>query len=442
VVTTMLLVGMVWALVRGWQVTLAGVAIAPVFAAAMMAQNIAVSKFEVKNKRAREEIARRYYEAVNNVRAIRSMALESVFARRFDESLESAMSTGVQGAFVAGLGFGVANSLVYLAQALLFYVGAVLMAHGTYSYQQLLEVLNLVTFSVCIAAQLLTFVPKIAKAKQAAADFGQILELSIETTESRGSQRFPIHGDVSFEHVSFSYAQRPDVPVLNDMSGTIRTGECVAIVGASGSGKSTMGTLLQRLYEPTAGRITVGGHNIKDSDCHWLRHHVAVVSQTPALFDSTIADNISYGCEPGSISHQDIERAARDAHLHDFIMSLPKGYDTLIGEKASLLSGGQAQRLQIARALVNGRASILIFDECTSALDSTNQAAVMSTINQVKTGRTSIVITHKLAVMQMCDRILVVDGGRLMEDGTYDQLIQQQGTFFNLANAGEWAEVE
>ena len=335
------------------------------------------------------------------------------------------------------------------------------MARGTYSYQQLLEVLNLVTFSVSIASQLLAFgvfsivsfdcgfnltclsvVPKIAKAKQAAADFGKILELGTQTTESRGSQRFPINGDVSFEHVSFSYAQRPDAPVLNDMSGTIRNGECVAIVGASGSGKSTMGSLLQRLYEPTTGRITVGGHNIRDADSHWLREQVAVVSQIPALFDCTIAENIAYGCEAGGVSHEDIERAARDAHLHDFIMSLPKGYDTMIGEKASLLSGGQAQRLQIARALVNGRASILIFDECTSALDATNQAAVMTTINQVKTGRTSIIITHKPAVMQMCNRILVVDSGRLVEDGTYDQLIQRRGTFFKLARAGEWAEVE
>jgi len=216
----------------------------------------------------------------------------------------------------------------------------------------------------------------------------------------------------------------------------------VAVVGTSGSGKSTTAALLQRLYEPTAGRITIGGFNIADMDIKWLREHVAIVSQTPQLFDATIAENIAYGCDAENVPYELIQRAARDAHLHDFILSLPKGYDTTIGENASLLSGGQAQRLSIARALFNGRANIMIFDECTSALDPANAAAVMQTIMDIKHNRTCILITHKDRVMRMCDRILVVDEGLIAEEGTYDALMQRRGKFFQLASAREWADLD
>jgi ATP-binding cassette subfamily B (MDR/TAP) protein 1 len=254
--------------------------------------------------------------------------------------------------------------------------------------------------------------------------------------------RFPVKGDITLEDVHFSYATRPDAPVLRGVNGVIKQGECVAIVGASGCGKSTIGSLLQRLYEPSAGRLTIGGFNIADADVAWLRDHVAVVSQHPMLFDTSIAENITYGSEPGRFSREDIRRAAQAANLDDFIQTLPNGYETTIGEKAALLSGGQAQRLQIARALVNGRAQIMVFDECTSSLDPANQAAVMHTITSVKEGRTTLLITHKVPVMQMCDRILVVDGGRIVEEGTFDELIQKRGTFHQLAGAGEWASLD
>lgn len=211
--------------------------------------------------------------------------------------------------------------------------------------------------------------------------------------------------------------------------------ECVAIVGASGCGKSTVASLLQRLYEPTSGRITIGWTNVDAMDAKHLREHVAVVSQNPNLFDATIAENISYGSE--SITMDQVHRAAKAAHVHDFILSLPKGYDTMVGENASLISGGQAQRLQIARALARP-SKILILDECTSALDSENQAAVIKTIQSASIGRTTLMITHKLPIMQMCDRILVMHEGAVAEEGTYDDLMRQNGVFAQLARGGEW----
>lgn len=236
--------------------------------------------------------------------------------------------------------------------------------------------------------------------------------------------------------MSFSYPERPDVPVLKKFSIDIKEGESVAIVGPSGSGKSTVANLLQRLYEPTSGTVSVGPWSLDGVDVRHLRNHVSVVSQNPHLFDATVSENIAYGTE--GLPHSDIERAAIVANVHEFVESLPQGYNTMVGENAALISGGQAQRLQIARSFVRP-ATVLILDECTSALDSANQAAVLTTVLGAKAGRTTIMITHKLPVMRMCDRILVVHEGTIAEQGTYEELIAKRGVFAQLASGGEWS---
>ncbi|KAF8331212.1 P-loop containing nucleoside triphosphate hydrolase protein [Amanita rubescens] len=435
VVSAMLGVGMIWALVSGWQLTLAGVAIAPVFAGVMAIQSILIARCELRNKRAREEVAQCYYDAISNIRAIRSMSLESAFKARFEDAANVALVTGLRGAMVEGCAQGVASGLIYLAEALLFYVGAVLVAKGSYTYLRMVEVLNLVVFSVTIGSQLMAFTQKIEKSIQAAGDFDKLLKLSSHTEESRGVLRPAVTGPVDFANVGFAYTERAAVPVLKDISLRVMTGECVAIVGPSGSGKSTIAALLQRLYEPQFGVITLGGIPLHTINVEHLREHVSVVSQNPNLFDASIAENIRYG--NNLISDADIEKAAKAAHVHEFIMSLPEGYNTLVGENAALISGGQAQRIQIARALARP-ASILILDECTSALDPTNQAAVLETIRDAKRGRTTIMITHKMTVMQMCDRIILVDGGQVKEEGTYKELMELRGHFATLAKGGEW----
>ncbi|KAI0827383.1 P-loop containing nucleoside triphosphate hydrolase protein [Trametes gibbosa] len=435
VVLAMLGVGLIWALVRGWQLTLVGFAIAPVFAVSMALQSSLVAKCEVRNKRAREEVAKQYYDAISNVRAIRSMGFEDAFREKFDVAVDEALTTGVRGAFVEGCTYGVASALIYLAEALLFYVGAVLIANGTYSYLQMIQTLQLVVFSVSIGSQLMAFTHRIAKSLRATRDFHRLLKLSTLTDESRGILRPDIAGAVSFNNVSFSYPERPDVPVLKDLSVEIAENECVAIVGSSGSGKSTMAALLQRLYEPASGCISVGPHALRSTEVHHLRDHVSVVSQQPNLFDASIAENIAYGNK--TLSLADIQRAAQAANVHDFIESLPKGYETAVGENAALISGGQAQRLQIARALARP-ARILILDECTSALDAANQAAVMETLRHARVGRTTVVVTHKLQMMRMCDRIVVLHDGVVAEQGTYEQLMERRGVFAQLASGGEW----
>lgn len=268
-------------------------------------------------------------------------------------------------------------------------------------------------------------------------DFVRLLSLKTDNTEeSQGAHKFRVQGSIRFHSVSFAYPTRSDVTVLKDLNFKIKPDECVALVGASGSGKSTIAALLQRLYEPTTGYISINGHRLHNSDVVWLREHMAVVSQHPYLFDATIEENIGYG---GStiFPRSEIERAAKEANIHDFIMSLPNGYDTYVGENASLISGGQAQRISIARALVRP-SKILILDEATSALDAENQREVMKTIQHAKNGRTTILVTHKLPMMKMADRIVVMAEGCIAEEGTYDELMKRHGVFYGLATAGEW----
>ena len=386
------------------------------------------------------------------MRSIRAMAFERFFEHSFEKSVQNAHAAGIKGAFVEGCTHGVASSLIYLSEAVLFYVGAIFVARGTYSYAQMVEVLNLIVFTISLGSQLMGFSPwfprlvfwsfidsflaqHIATSVQATRDFHRLMQLSTNTQESHGSACPPIRGSITLNKVSFAYPERPDVPVLKNVSLKVREGECVAIVGASGSGKSTIAALLQRLYEPTSGSISIGPNKLGSIDVNYLRDHVAVVSQNPNLFDAPISENIAYGCR--ALSQTQIEEAAECAHVHDFIMSLPEGYETAVGENASLISGGQAQRIQIARALVRP-AKILILDECTSALDPTNQAAVLETIKDAKVGRTTVMVTHKIAAMKTCDRILVVHDGAIAETGTFDELMDRKGVFAQLASGGEW----
>jgi ATP-binding cassette, subfamily B (MDR/TAP), member 1 len=322
----------------------------------------------------------------------------------------------------------------------------------------MVQVLTLLVFSVSIAAQMMVFgkqstfqfhiyseiyhaavVDQIAKSAQAARDMHKVLGLPTDTQESQGSLYPTIRGRVTFRNVTFAYPQRPEVPVLKDVSFDFKEGQSVAIVGSSGSGKSTIAALLQRLYEPSDGTILVGNTDIAATDVTWLREHVSVVSQKPDLFDTTIHENIAYGASEFPFAQ--VRRAAKAAKVHEFVMSLPKDYNTCVGENASLISGGQAQRLQIARALVRP-CNILILDECTSSLDGANQAAVVETIQRVKVGRTTVLITHKLPLMHMCDHILVMHEGAVVEQGSYQTLMNQRGTFFNFANAGKWTSTE
>jgi ATP-binding cassette subfamily B protein len=230
-------------------------------------------------------------------------------------------------------------------------------------------------------------------------------------------------GEIRFEHVTFLYGGH-DTPLYHDFSVCIRPGERVGLVGQSGSGKTTLVKLIQRLYDVQAGRITIDGQNIARVQQASLRAQIAIVQQDPVLFHRTLAENIAYA-RPGA-TRAEIESAARLASAHDFIAALPKGYDTVVGERGVKLSGGERQRVAIARAFL-ADAPILILDEATSSLDSESEALIQQAMERLMAGRTTLVVAHRLSTVRAMDRLLVMERGRIIEEGSHEQLAQRPG---------------
>ncbi len=240
----------------------------------------------------------------------------------------------------------------------------------------------------------------------------------------------PPLGTVAFEAVDFAYGTRDDEPVLDQVSFAVGRGETVALVGASGAGKSTIFALVQRFYDVTGGRILVDGLDVRDVEPTELRRRFAYVEQEPTIFAGTVADNIRFGRPEASVA--EIEAAARAALVHDYVVELPNGYDTIVGERGVMLSGGQKQRLAIARALIKD-APILLLDEATSALDAQSERLVQVALERLMRGRTTLVIAHRLATIRDADRILVLEKGRVIDQGTHDQLVRKGGKYAELA---------
>jgi subfamily B ATP-binding cassette protein HlyB/CyaB len=238
----------------------------------------------------------------------------------------------------------------------------------------------------------------------------------------------PIRGQVTFEHVSFRY--RIDASqVLHDISLSVSPGQVIGVVGSSGSGKSTFAKLIQRLYVPESGRVLIDGVDLTMVDLAWLRRQIGVVLQENVLFNCSVRDNIALA-DP-TISMQHVIAAASLAGAHEFILELPEGYDTFVGERGSSLSGGQKQRIAIARTLITNP-RILIFDEATSALDYESERTIQENMRQIASGRTVFVIAHRLSTVRYADRIVAIERGRIVEDGTHDELIRSNGRYAKL----------
>ncbi|MBK9071860.1 MAG: ATP-binding cassette domain-containing protein [Myxococcales bacterium] len=241
-------------------------------------------------------------------------------------------------------------------------------------------------------------------------------------------------GHLAFEGVTFRYPARADVEVLRDVSFEVKPGQVIAIVGASGGGKSTILQLLFRFFDANAGRVTFEGVDVRQLALPELRRALALVAQDPVLFSGTIAENICYGLEGGNKGSGDagaMERAARDANAHEFIAGFPDGYETVVGERGVKLSGGQKQRLALARALVTNP-RVLVLDEATSNLDAESEAVVQAAISRVMRGRTTVIVAHRLSTIRDADVILVLEHGQLVEQGTHGALMEKGGVYQRL----------
>ena len=368
-------------------------------------------------------------ESVAGVETLKSMAIEPQMQRRWEEQLAGYVAASFR---VLSLG-NVASQIVQLISKLvtaatLFY-GAKLVVGGD------LTVGELVAFNM-LAGRVSTPVLRLAQiwqdfhqARLSVHRLGDILNTPAEPVFNPARAALPtIRGDIVFEHVTFRY--RVDGPeVLHDVNFAVPAGQVIGIVGPSGSGKSTLAKLMQRLYVPESGRVLIDGVDLSVVDTSWLRRQAAVVLQENVLFNRSVRENIALA-DPGA-SMDRVIAAAKLAGAHDFILELPEGYDTSVGERGSSLSGGQRQRIAIARALITNP-RILIFDEATSALDYESERIIQDNMRQIVEGRTVFVIAHRLSTVRWTDRILTIERGRLVEDGTHDQLITTGGRYASL----------
>lgn len=364
-------------------------------------------------------------ESVTAIGTIKSMAVEPQMTRRWDQQLAAYVSAGFRVARLATIGQQGVQFIQKLVTVVTLWLGAHLVIKAD------LTVGQLIAFNM-LAGQVAAPVIRLAQLWQdfqqvgiSVARLGDILNTPTENPTSR--MALPnIRGQIDFEKISFRY--RPDgAEILRELNLQIKPGEILGIVGRSGSGKSTLTKLVQRLYVPERGRVLVDGNDLALADPSWLRRQIGVVLQENVLLNQSIRANIAL-TDPGMVLER-IMHAAKMAGAHEFIMELPEGYDTIVGEQGAGLSGGQKQRIAIARALV-GNPRILILDEATSALDYESERAIMQNMQAICKGRTVLIIAHRLSTVRMANRIIAMDKGVIVEEGTHQQLLAKANGYY------------
>jgi subfamily B ATP-binding cassette protein HlyB/CyaB len=368
-------------------------------------------------------------ECVAGAETLKSMAVEPQMQRRWEEQLAGYVAASFRVLSLGNTSSQIVQLINKLVMAGILYFGARLVIDGD------LTVGELVAFNM-LAGRVSQPVLRLAQiwqdfhqARLSVERLGDILNTPAEPIYNPSRTALPaIRGDVTFEHVTFRY--RIDGPeILRDVSLKVPAGQLIGVVGPSGSGKSTLGKLVQRLYVPESGRVLVDGVDLAQVDPAWLRRQIGVVLQENVLFNRSVRDNIALS-DP-AIPTERVVAAAKLAGAHEFILELPDGYDSIVEERGSSLSGGQRQRIAIARALI-ADPRILIFDEATSALDYESERIVQQNMAQIARGRTVFVIAHRLSALRLADRIITIERGRLIEDGTHDDLIKTGGRYATL----------
>lgn len=367
------------------------------------------------------------------MRTIRVYGTEERELGRYELWLEKLAGISLRQSAAYGLWNLSFNTLYHSTQVIAVLIGGMSILAGHLSAEQLTKFLLYSEWLIYSTWWIGDNVSSLMQSVGASEKVFQLMDLMpSEQFTSVGLKLQQLTGHIDFMNVSFCYPTRPEVPVLQDISMSMHPNEVIALVGLSGSGKSTIVSLLLRLYEPTSGEILIDGISLKGLDVKWLRESIGYVGQEPRLFRMDISSNIRYGC-PKDVSQEDIEWAAKQAFAHDFISSLPNGYNTIVDD--DLLSGGQKQRIAIARAVVRDP-TILILDEATSALDAESEHNIKGVLravrNDSRSKRTVIVIAHRLSTIQAADRIVVMNSGQIVEMGNHKELLLKDGLYARL----------
>ncbi|CAL5061863.1 unnamed protein product [Urochloa decumbens] len=422
-------------LVISWRLALVMIAVQPLDITCFYTRHVLLKKMSKKSIQAQSECSKLASEAVSNLRAITAFSSQNRILHLFDQAQDGPRKESIRQSWFAGFGLGTSMSLLRCTWALIFWYSGILIAGHHITAKAFFQTFLILVSTSLVIADAGSVTADLAKGANAVASVFLVLdrETEIDPDSPAGYKPEKLKGEVDIREVNFAYPSRPDVIIFKGFSLSIQPGKSTALVGQSGSGKSTIIGLIERFYDPIKGVVEIDGKDIKTYNLRTLRKHIGLVSQEPTLFAGTIRENIVFGTE--TASEDEIENAARFANAHDFISNLKDGYNTMCGDQGVLLSGGQKQRIAIARAILKNP-TILLLDEATSALDSQSEKVVQEALDRMLVGRTSIVVAHRLSTIQNCDMIVVLEKGIVVEAGTHASLLAKghAGTYFGLVN--------
>ncbi|BFU18176.1 p-glycoprotein [Entamoeba histolytica] len=432
-----------------WKLSLCILAVFPIISFFMFINGQLNSKNAAPAKAAYEQCGVTLVEVVEAMKTVQSLGKEDYFSQKYNNDLQIPKRGIIKWGPLLSITNAITNLLTFSINAYGYYLGICFMKK-TINYQQdvpnfvdeiidtfgdIQKALMTINSATTSFAQIGNVLPDVGKAVGAAKSIYNIIDRkpSIDCYSEEGETFNDVKGEIEFKNIHFRYPTRADNEVLKGISFKAEQGKTIALVGASGCGKSTTIQLIERFYDPTSGEVLLDGHNIKDLNIHFLRNQIGLVGQEPVLFAESVIDNIKRGVPEGvEVSNEQIYAAAKMANAHDFISAMPEGYNTMVGDRGSQLSGGQKQRIAIARALIRNP-KVLLLDEATSALDSESEKIVQDALDKASKGRTTIVIAHRLSTIQNADKIYVIMRGKIVEQGKHQELIDLKGFYYTLA---------
>ncbi|XP_073151034.1 putative ABC transporter B family member 8 [Henckelia pumila] len=436
--TTAVITAMVFGLIIAWKLALVMIAVQPLTIFCFYTRKVLLSAMTSKFVKAQSQSTQIAAEAVYNHRIVTSFGSLEKVLQIFDEAQDEPRKEAKKKSWLAGIGIGSAQCLTFMSWALDFWYGGKLINSGEISAGDVFRTFFILVSTGKVIAEAGSMTSDLAKGSAAVASIFEILDRkslipgSFSAEDGTGGMKLErMTGGIEMKRVDFAYPGRPETPILRDFCLEMKPGSSIGLVGKSGCGKSTVIALIQRFYDADRGSVKVDGTDIRLLDIESYRKHMALVSQEPVIYSGSIRDNIVFG--KLDASENEVLNAARAANAHEFISSLKNGYETDCGERGLQLSGGQKQRIAIARAIVRNP-TILLLDEATSALDVQSEQVVQEALDRIMVGRTTVVVAHRLNTIKNLDSIAFVMDGKIIEKGTYKQLKNKRGAFFNLAN--------